>query len=90
MLILRLGQSINRLQNIPTDGETAMSPRDRIVEGVRELLEKQYLESVGDQCGAEYARLSDSQQRAVLKAFLGRLTAGAEPEQWAMRLQDIL
>jgi hypothetical protein len=67
-----------------------MSPRDRIVEGVRELLEQQYLGSVGDQCRAEYARLSDSQQRAVLKGFLRKLTAGAESERWAMRLQEIL
>jgi deoxyribodipyrimidine photolyase-like uncharacterized protein len=67
-----------------------MSPRDRIVEGVRELLEKQYLEAAGDQSRVEYATLSDSQQRAILKAFLRRLTAGAESEQWAMRLQDIL
>jgi hypothetical protein len=62
-----------------------MSPRDRIIEGVRKLLEQQYLESIGDQSKHEYARLSDSDKKVPLKDFLQRLTDGSEADEWAKR-----
>jgi hypothetical protein len=67
-----------------------MSPRVRVIEGVRELLEQQYLESVGDRSKDEYSGLNDGEQRLVLRAFLQKLTAGSESNQWARVLQDIL
>ena len=67
-----------------------MSPRDRIIEGMRELLEEQYLESVSDRSKAEYAGLSDVQKRAILKAFLRKLTAWSEAEEWVKMLEEIL
>jgi hypothetical protein len=67
-----------------------MSPRERIIEGVRELLEQQYLESVSDQSKDDYAGLNDSEQRLVLKAFLQKLTGGSDADQWAKVLHDIL
>jgi hypothetical protein len=62
-----------------------MSPRDRIIEGVRKLLEQQYLESIGDQSKHEYARLSDSDKKVALKDFLQKLTDGSEADEWAKR-----
>jgi hypothetical protein len=67
-----------------------MSPRDRIIEGLRKLLEEQYLESVGERDKDEYARLSETEKRGFLKAFLQRLTAGSKAEQWAKALGDVL
>jgi hypothetical protein len=67
-----------------------MSPRDRIVEGVRKLLEEQYLESVGERHKDEYDRLNGSEQRVIHKAFLQTLTVGSQTDQWAKVLQDIL
>jgi hypothetical protein len=58
-----------------------MSPRKRVIEGVRELLEQQYLESVGDRSRDGYGRLNDAERRAVLKAFLPKLAAGSESDQ---------
>jgi hypothetical protein len=74
----------------PQGRSISMSPRDRIVEGVRKLLEEQYLESVGERDKEEYGRLNDSEQRAILKAFLQKLTGGSNADQWAKVLQDIL
>jgi hypothetical protein len=42
-----------------------MSSRDRIVEGVRKLLEEQYLESVGERDKDEYGGLNGSEQRVI-------------------------
>jgi hypothetical protein len=67
-----------------------MSPRKRVIEGVRELLEQQYLESVGDRSKDEHGRFNDGERRAVLKAFLQKLTAGSESDQWAKVLHDIV
>jgi hypothetical protein len=67
-----------------------MSPRDRIIEGVRELLEKQYLESASDASKDEYRGLNGSEQRVILKAFLQKLTGGADADLWAKVLHDIL
>jgi hypothetical protein len=67
-----------------------MSSRDRIVEGVRKLLEEQYFESVGERDTDEYGRLNDSEQRVILKAFLQKLTVGSQADQWAKMLQDML
>ena len=67
-----------------------MSPRDRIVEGVRKLLEEQYLESVGERDQDEYDRLNGSEQSVILKAFLQKLTGGSDADPWAKMLQDIL
>jgi hypothetical protein len=39
-----------------------MSPRDRIVRGVRQLLEQQYFESMSDHAKDEYAGLSDDEK----------------------------
>jgi hypothetical protein len=67
-----------------------MSPRDRIIEGVRKLLEEQYLESVGERDKDEYGGLNGSEQRIVLKAFLQKLTGGSDADLWAKVLQDNL
>jgi hypothetical protein len=67
-----------------------MSPRDRIVEGVRKLLEEQYLETVGERDKDEYGGLNGSEQRVILKAFLQKLTGGSDADLWAKVLQDIL
>jgi hypothetical protein len=67
-----------------------MTPRDRVIEGVRKLLEEQYLESVDDRSKDEYARFSETEKRSVLKAFLQKLTAGSKAEQWAKALGDVL
>jgi hypothetical protein len=67
-----------------------MTPRDRIIEGIRQLLEQQYLESVNDRSKDEYARLSETEKRGILKPFLQRLTAGSKAEQWAKALGDVL
>jgi hypothetical protein len=66
-----------------------MSPRDRIVNGVRELLEQEYNESVGDQAKNEYAALSDDEKRTTLKAFLLKQT-GTSQDAWAKVLLDLL
>ena len=67
-----------------------MSPRDRIVSGVRQLLEQQYLESTSDHAkDEEYAGLSDDEKRTTLKALLREQT-GASEEQWVKVLQDLL
>jgi hypothetical protein len=66
-----------------------MSPRDRIISGVRQLLEQQYLESVGDHAKDEYAGLSDDEKRTTLKAFFQKQTDGSH-EQWVKVLQDLL
>jgi hypothetical protein len=75
---------------IPRERRTPMLPRDRIVEGVRELLEQQYFNSAGDRSKDEYGGLNDGEQRAALKAFLKKITAGSESHQWARVLQDIV
>jgi hypothetical protein len=67
-----------------------MSPRDQLVEGVRRLLEQQYLESVGDQAKYNNAGLSETEKREILKAFLQKRTAGSTTGQWAKVLEDIL
>ncbi len=67
-----------------------MSPRDRIIEGVRKLLEEQYLESVGERDKDEYGGLNGSEQRVILKAFLQKLTGGSDADLWAKVLHDIL
>jgi hypothetical protein len=67
-----------------------MSSRDRIVEGVRKLLEEQYLESVGERDKDKYDGLNGSEQRVILKAFLQKLTGGSDADPWAKMLQDIL
>jgi hypothetical protein len=67
-----------------------MSPRDRIIEGVRKLLEEQYLESVGERDRDEYGRLNGSEQRVILKAFLQKLTGGSDADLWAKVIQNIL
>jgi hypothetical protein len=77
------------LPKFPVHRET-MAPRDRIVAGVRELLEQQYLGSVGGRAQEEYAALDHSEQRVVLKAFLQKLLARSESDQWAKVLQNIL
>jgi hypothetical protein len=66
-----------------------MSPRDRILSGVRQLLEQQYLKSTSDHAKDEYVGLSDDEKRTVLKAFLQKQTIGSE-EQWAKVLQGFL
>jgi hypothetical protein len=67
-----------------------MSPRERIIEGMRKLLEEQYLESVGEPDKDEYGRLNGSEQRVILKAFLQKLTGGSDADLWAKVLHDIL
>jgi hypothetical protein len=66
-----------------------MSPRDRIISGMRQLLEQQYLDSKSEQSRDEYAGLSDDEKRTALKAFLQKQTSGPE-EQWVKVLQDLL
>jgi hypothetical protein len=66
-----------------------MSPRDRILSGVRQLLEQQYLESTSDHVKDEYVGLSDDEKRTALKAFLQKQTGGSE-EQWVKVLLDLL
>jgi hypothetical protein len=75
---------------IPRERRKPMSARMRVIEGVRELLEQQYLQSIGDRSKDEYGRLNDGERRAVLKAFLQKLTAGSESNQWAKVLHDIV
>jgi hypothetical protein len=67
-----------------------MSRRDRIVWDVRQLIEQQYLESIGDRSKHEFAELSETEKREILKAFLQKLTAGSEAEPWVKVLQDIV
>ena len=67
-----------------------MLPRERIVRDVRELLEQKYLESIGGRSKREYAGLSETEKREVLKAFLQKRIAGSTAHQWARVLQDIL
>jgi deoxyribodipyrimidine photolyase-like uncharacterized protein len=67
-----------------------MSPRDRIVQQVRQMLEQQYLESIGDQSKHEYAGLSEPEKRAVLRAFLEKQIAGSKTGQWVKVLEDIV
>jgi hypothetical protein len=67
-----------------------MSPRDRIIEGVRKLLEKQYLESVGEREKDEFTGLSESEKRAAVKAFLEKRTARLRTAQWVRVLEHIL
>jgi hypothetical protein len=67
-----------------------MSPRERIIEGVRELLEQQYLESASDASKDEYRGLNDGEKRVVLKAFLKKLAGGSDPDLWAKVFHDIL
>jgi hypothetical protein len=67
-----------------------MSPRERIIEGVRKLLEEQYLESAGERDKDEYGGLNGSEQRVILKAFLQKLTGRSDADLWAKVLQDIL
>jgi hypothetical protein len=67
-----------------------MSPRERIIEGVRKLLEEQYLESVGERDRDEYRELNGSEHRVILKAFLQKLTGGSDADLWAKVLHDIL
>jgi hypothetical protein len=67
-----------------------MSPRDQIVEGVRKLLEEQYLESASDASKDEYGGLNGSEQRVILKAFLQKLTGGSDADLWAKVFHDIL
>ena len=57
---------------------------------VRELLEQQYLESVGGQAKEEYAALDHGEQTVVLKTFLQKLLARWESDQWAKVLLNIL
>ena len=77
------------LPKSPVRRET-MAPRDRIVAGVRELLEQQYLESVGGQAKEEYAALDHGEQTVVLKTFLQKLLARWESNQWAKVFLNIL
>jgi hypothetical protein len=58
-----------------------MSPQDRIAKGARELLEQQYLESVDDQSKNGYARLSDTEKRATLRAFLEKRNSESDTQQ---------
>jgi hypothetical protein len=67
-----------------------MTPRDRIIESVRQLLEQQYLESADDRSKDGYAGFSETEKRGVMKAFLQKLTAGSKAEQWAKALGDVL
>ena len=74
-----------------------MSSRDRIVEGVRELLEQQYLQSTSDASKDKYNRLIASEKTVVLKRFLQEIAMGSpdlaaefEVNVWAQRLCDIL
>jgi hypothetical protein len=67
-----------------------MSPRDQLVEGVRKLLEQQYLESVDDRSSDEYGGLNDHEKRLVLKAFLNKLAGGSDADLWARVFHDIL
>jgi hypothetical protein len=67
-----------------------MSSRERIIEGVRKLLEEQYLESVGERDQDKYDGLNGSEQSVILKAFLQKLTGGSDADPWAKMLQDIL
>jgi hypothetical protein len=67
-----------------------MSPRERIIKDVRQLLEQKYLASIGDQPKHKYARLSESEKMEVLRAFLQKRIAGAKTGHWAKVLQDIL
>jgi hypothetical protein len=64
-----------------------MSPRDRIIIGVRRLLEQQYLESMSDHAKDEYAGLSADEKRTTLKAFLQKQTSGSD-EKWVKALQE--
>jgi hypothetical protein len=65
-----------------------MLQRNLIREGVFELLEQPYLESVGPQAKQEWAELSDAERKEVLKNFLREIADDAD--QWAKRLHDIL
>ena len=67
-----------------------MSQRDGIVMVVRQLLEQQYLKSIDDQSKHEFTGLSESEKRAVLKAFLEKRTAGLRTARWVRVLEDIL
>jgi hypothetical protein len=67
-----------------------MSSLDPIINGVRDLLEREYLESVGDEPKDAYAGLSATEKRKTLKTFLQKLTVDPEVRHWAKRLEEIL
>jgi hypothetical protein len=67
-----------------------MSPREQIIEGVRKLLEEQYLESVSERDRHDYRELNELEKRKILKAFLRKLVSRSESDRWAKMLQDIL
>jgi hypothetical protein len=66
-----------------------MTPRDRIISGMRQLLEQQYLDSMSEQSRGEYAGLSDDEKRTTLRAFLQKQNDESDTEQW-MKLLLIL
>jgi hypothetical protein len=55
-----VAQPIPDADEIPRERRTPTSFRERVIEGVRELLEQLYLESVGDRSRDEYNGLNDS------------------------------
>jgi hypothetical protein len=67
-----------------------MSSRDRITRDMRQLIEQQYLASIGDQAKHEYAELSETEKRKDLKDFLQKRTARSKSDQWVRVLEDIL
>jgi hypothetical protein len=70
-------------------GESVVSPRDRIIIGVLQLIEQQYLKSTNDRTKEEYAGLSGHEKRKTLKSFLQKQTF-ASRRQWAKTLQDMV
>jgi hypothetical protein len=68
-----------------------VSARDRIVAGVRRLLEEQYRESASYQAKRRYAESSECEKGIILGAFLQKQIEGPRAaKRWIELLRDRL
>ena len=68
-----------------------MSPRDRIVSGLRRVLEELYLGSASDRAKQRYAESSEAERGMILGAFLQKQLDGSQAaKQWVQLLRDRL
>jgi hypothetical protein len=68
-----------------------MSSIDRIISGVRQLIEEQYLESANAVARDEYAAMRTEDKTATLKAFLlEQAKVSKESLEWAATFIDRL
>jgi hypothetical protein len=68
-----------------------MSPRDRVVSGLRRVLEELYLGSASDRAKQRYTESSEAERRMILGAFLRKQLDGSQAaKQWVRLLRDRL